>query len=184
MIVVPLRRACLKNVEATGWFAVELLPVTIATSALLDVAEGRGDRAGADPLEQRRHAGGVAQPGAVVDVVGVEAGADELLEEVGLLVRALRAAEPGDGGRAAFRVDLGQPARDEVQRLFPGRLPEVRQHLGVVDQAAGLAAALAALALLAFGSPSFGHPVVVALGRRHLAPAMSPLTSADSAPLG
>ena len=35
MTVVPLRRACLKNVEATGWFAVELLPVTIATPAFL-----------------------------------------------------------------------------------------------------------------------------------------------------
>ena len=34
MIVVPLRRACLKNDEATGWLAVVLLPVTIATSAL------------------------------------------------------------------------------------------------------------------------------------------------------
>ena len=35
MTVVPLRRACLKNVEATGWFAVELLPVTIATPEFL-----------------------------------------------------------------------------------------------------------------------------------------------------
>src|ERR1700752_5286598 len=34
MIVVPLRRACLKKREATGWLAVELEPVTIATSAL------------------------------------------------------------------------------------------------------------------------------------------------------
>src|SRR5947209_8514950 len=34
MIVVPLRRACLKKEDATGWLAVELLPVTIATSAL------------------------------------------------------------------------------------------------------------------------------------------------------
>src|ERR687894_1675938 len=32
--VVPRRRACLKNDEATGWLAVVLLPVTIATSAL------------------------------------------------------------------------------------------------------------------------------------------------------
>jgi len=35
MMVVPLRRACLKKLEATGWFAVELLPVTIATPAFL-----------------------------------------------------------------------------------------------------------------------------------------------------
>jgi hypothetical protein len=31
MIVVPLRLACLKKLEATGWLAVELEPVTIAT---------------------------------------------------------------------------------------------------------------------------------------------------------
>ena len=93
---------------------------------VLDVAVGGGDRSGADPLEQRGHAGGVAQPGAVVHVVGVETGADELLEEVGLLVRALRAAEPGDGGRAALGVDLAQPACHQIQRLFPAGLPEVR----------------------------------------------------------
>ena len=63
------------------------------------VAVGGGDRARADPLEQRRHAGGVAQPGAVVDVVGVETGPDQLLEEVGLLVGALGRPEAGDRGR-------------------------------------------------------------------------------------
>ena len=31
---MPLRRACLKKLDATGWLAVELLPVTMATSAL------------------------------------------------------------------------------------------------------------------------------------------------------
>src|ERR1700733_8359259 len=35
MIVVPLRRACLKKLEATGWLAGGLDPVTIATSALI-----------------------------------------------------------------------------------------------------------------------------------------------------
>src|SRR3954452_14450449 len=34
MTVVPLRLACLKNDEATGWFAVALLPVMMTTSAL------------------------------------------------------------------------------------------------------------------------------------------------------
>ena len=48
----------------------------------------------------------------------------------------------------AVGVDLGQAAGDQVKRLLPGRLPEVRQHLVVIDQAAGLAATpLAALAL-------------------------------------
>src|SRR5204862_8150837 len=35
MIVVPRRRACLKNDEATGWFAVALEPVMMITSALI-----------------------------------------------------------------------------------------------------------------------------------------------------
>src|SRR4249920_1552002 len=35
MIVVPFRLACLKKLEATGWLAGALLPVTIATSALI-----------------------------------------------------------------------------------------------------------------------------------------------------
>ena len=40
------------------------------------VGEGGGDGTGADALHQRRHRGGVAEAGAVVDIVGVEAGAD------------------------------------------------------------------------------------------------------------
>ena len=58
-----------------------------------DVAVGRGHRARAHALEQRRHARRVAQPRAVVHVVRAEPGADQLLEEVGLLVRALGRAE-------------------------------------------------------------------------------------------
>src|SRR5208282_6339876 len=65
----------------------------------------------------------------------------------GLLVGALGRAEAGDRGRAADRVDLGQPAGHQVERLVPGRLAEMGQDLGVVDQAAGLAAALATASL-------------------------------------
>ena len=35
MIVVPARRACLKNDDATGWFAVAFEPVMMITSALI-----------------------------------------------------------------------------------------------------------------------------------------------------
>jgi len=38
----------------------------------------------------------MAEPGAVVDVVGAEAGAHEFLEQIGLLVRALGRAEAGE----------------------------------------------------------------------------------------
>ena len=70
-----------------------------------DVAVGRRHRTRPDALEQRGDARGVAQPRAVVDVVGAEAGADQLLEEVGLLVGALRRAEAGD--RLADRARSG-----------------------------------------------------------------------------
>ena len=84
-----------------------------------DVAVGRGDRARADALEQRRDARGVAQPGAVVDVVGAEAGADQLLEEVGLLVGALGRAEAGDARPGRARRGSRAAARDQVERLVP-----------------------------------------------------------------
>ena len=141
MIVVPWRRACLKNDRRHRVVGGGVAAGDDGHVGVDHVAVGGGDRAGADALEQGGHAGGVAQPGAVVHVVGVEAGPDQLLEEVGLLVGALGRAEAGDRGRAAGGVDLGQPAGHQVQRLLPGGLAEVRHDLGVVDQAAGLAAA-------------------------------------------
>ena len=101
-----------------------------------DVAVGGRDRAGADALEQRGDAGGVAQARAVVDVVGAEARADQLLEEVGLLVGALRRAEAGDRPRAVLAVDGLQAAGRQVERLLPRRLAEVRHDLVVVDDPA------------------------------------------------
>jgi len=83
----------------------------------------------------------------MVDVVGAEAGADQLLEEVGLLVGALGRPEAGDAVGAALGVDLTEPARDEVECLLPARLPEVRHHLFVGHQAARLAPTLVAASL-------------------------------------
>src|SRR4051795_4519968 len=104
-----------------------------------DVAVGRRDGAGADTLEQRRDARGVAQARAVVDVVRREARADQLLEEVGLLVGALRRAEARDRRRAVRLVDLLEAAGGEVERLLPRRLAEVGEGLVVVDEPARLA---------------------------------------------
>ena len=112
-----------------------------------DVAVGGRHRARAHALEQRGHARGVAQPRAVVDVVGAEARADQLLEEVGLLVRALGRAESGDGAGAALGVDPGEPLGGERQRLLPARLAEVGEDLVVVNEPAGLVPAAAPLAL-------------------------------------
>jgi hypothetical protein len=65
--------------------------------------EGRGDGAGADAFHQRCDRRGVAQPRAVVDVVGAEALADQLLEQIGFLVGALGRAEAGKARRRALR---------------------------------------------------------------------------------
>ena len=88
---------------------------------------------GARLLEHRQGAGGVAHAGArprarerdarrlhgaVVEVVGAEHGAEELLRLVGLLVGAHRRDEAGD---AAGRAEL---LGDQVERLVPARLDQ------------------------------------------------------------
>src|SRR5581483_11943376 len=71
---------------------------------------------------------GVAKPRAMVDVVGAEARAHQLLEEVGLLVRALRRAEAGERV-AVFVPDLPET----VGRFLEGDLPRgLLEHLGPV----------------------------------------------------
>ena len=111
------------------------------------VAVGGGHRARPDPLEERGDAGGVAEAGAVVDVVRVERRADQLLEEVGLLVRALGRAEAGDRARSPLGMDLAKAPRGQVQCLVPARLAEVGEHLVVVHESAGLVSLAAPLAL-------------------------------------
>src|SRR5262249_45101289 len=103
--------------------------------------EAAADGAGADALQQRRHRRGVAQPRAVIDVVGPQGRADELLEEVGLLVGALGRAEARQGARAVRLLDRLEPAGDQVERLVPGRLAEGRHHLVVAHDAVPAVAA-------------------------------------------
>src|SRR3546814_11043559 len=101
--------------------------------AVLGRPEGRRHRARADALHQRRHRGGVAEPRAVVHVVGAEGGADQLLEEIGLLVRALGRAEAGKALGAARRIDLVEAPSRLLQRLLPTRLAEVRPGITRID---------------------------------------------------
>ncbi len=90
-------------------------------------------RAGADALEQRRDARRVAEPSAVIDVVGSEPGAHELLEEIRLLVRALRRAEARERARAVRVADSRERAAGEIERLVPGRLAEHGEGIRRVD---------------------------------------------------
>ena len=83
-----------------------------------------GDGTRADAFEQRCDARRVAEPRAMVDVVGAEAGTNELLEEVRLLVRTLRRAEACQGSAAVRVADLRERAAGELQRLVPARFAE------------------------------------------------------------
>src|SRR5580692_9908322 len=75
----------------TGWPSVGLAPMTRITSALMTESKFCA-RAG-------------------VDVVVAEAGTDQLLHEVGLLVRAARGGDAADRVAAVFRLDALQLAR-------------------------------------------------------------------------
>ena len=99
--------------------------------------EGRGHRRRADAFHQRRDRRGVAQPRAVIDIVGAEAGAHQLLEQIGLLVRALGRAEAGERARAVAVADFDETGGGAVERLLPGRLAEMRPRIGRIDQIVG-----------------------------------------------
>src|SRR5690606_34188014 len=71
------------------------------------------------------HGGGVAETGAMVDVVGAEPRAHQLLEEVGLLVAALGGAEARQCVRAVLVADTAQTGSRDVQGFLPVSLAEV-----------------------------------------------------------
>src|ERR1700675_4112413 len=75
----------------------------------------------------------MAQPGAVIDIVGAEASAHQLLGEIGFLVRALGRAESRQPPPAMLVADALQPACGAVKRLVPARLAEMRPGIGRVD---------------------------------------------------
>ena len=99
--------------------------------------ERRGDGAGADAFEQRRDRRGVAQPGAMIDIVRAEAGAHQLLEQVGLLVGALGRAEAGERVRSLVVADAAQAARGALQCLLPARFPEIFERVRRVHDDVG-----------------------------------------------
>ena len=101
---------------------------------ILHLVEGGRHRSRADAFQQRRHRGGVAEPRAMIDIVGAEAGAHQLLEQIGLFVRAFGRAEAGQRvaepsrSRMVFRPDGGT-----VERLVPGGGTEMRPRIRRID---------------------------------------------------
>ena len=87
---------------------------------ILALVERRGHGRRADAFHQRGDRGGMAQPRAVIDIVGAEAGAYELLEQIGLFVRALGRAEarPAPAGRRGRGFSSSPRRRD---RALPPR---------------------------------------------------------------
>jgi len=109
------------------------------------VRDGIRHGAAAEGLEHAHRGGGVAEPGAVVHVVGPEGRPDELLEEVVLLVGALGRREAAHAVGAVCRCGVSQLLRREGDGLVPGDLDEGvalsqerrRQTLGVMDELVG-----------------------------------------------
>ena len=82
------------------------------------------DCARAHTLQQGSHAGGVAQPGAVVNIVGAKAGAYQLLEQVGFFVAALGRAKASQSFGAVLDTQPFEPTRGQRHRLVPAGFTE------------------------------------------------------------
>ena len=73
----------------------------------------------------------------MVDIVRPEAGADKLLDKIGLFVGALRRTEAGHCRRAMRVAHLGQPSGGEVECLVPACFTEMRQRVCRVERHGG-----------------------------------------------
>ncbi len=91
---------------------------------LLYLAHRPRGRAGGQGALHRAHRGGVAETGAVINVVGAEPRAEELLEDVVLLVGALGALEDRERAAAMRVVEPAQLLGGEIERFLPGGFAE------------------------------------------------------------
>ena len=80
------RTAFFRNRLITGWVSVVLLPVTMKRVQVFHLGDAVAHRARADRQLQAGDAAGVAQPGAVIDVVGASSRPDPLLKDVVVFV--------------------------------------------------------------------------------------------------
>ena len=88
---------------------------------------GRGAEGGLEAVAGRR----MADPRAGIDIVVAEAGADQLLDEEGLLVGAARRGDAADRALAIFGLDAAELGRGMRDRLVPAHLAP-----GLVDRGA------------------------------------------------
>jgi len=95
-------------------------------------------RAGIQAFHQCRNRRGMAQPRAVVYIVGAKTGAYQFLEQIRLLVRALGRAEAGERFHALLVADLDEALGGDVERFIPGRFAEMRERIGGIDLVVGI----------------------------------------------
>src|SRR5205814_2095212 len=88
---------------------------------------GRGTERGLEAVAGRR----MADPGAGIDIVVAEAGADQFLDEEGLLIGAARRGYAADRALAIFGLDAAEFGGGVRDRLFPAHLLP-----GLVDRGA------------------------------------------------
>src|SRR5580692_608106 len=77
-----------------------------------------------DAFHQRGDTGCVAKAGAVIDVVGAEAGAHQFLEQIRLFVGAFSGPKTSERPLAISIPDLPKSLRRDVQCFFPTSLAE------------------------------------------------------------
>ena len=71
----------------------------------------------------------MAQPRAVIDIVGAKSGADQLLHQIGLFIGALCRSKAGHGSRTMRIPHGGQSAGGKVKRLIPAGFAEMGQRI-------------------------------------------------------
>ena len=92
---------------------------------LVKVGHRVGGGAGAQGPLHAQGGGGVADPGAAVDVVGADHYPKKLLHQVVFFVGAAGGGDAGQGIRAVAILDLLEAAGAIVQGLVPGRRLEL-----------------------------------------------------------
>src|SRR6266849_826877 len=75
----------------------------------------------------------MTEPRAVIDIVGAEAGAHQLLEQISLLVRAFGRAETRERAGAVLVANMLQSRGSTLQRLLPRSGPKVRPGIARID---------------------------------------------------
>jgi hypothetical protein len=108
MIWAPCRSRRFIREAKTGWASVGLAPMTRITSACSTEAKSWVPAEVPKVWLQAVAGGGVADPGAGVDVVVAEGGPDHLLDDVDLLVGAPRGRDAADRADAVLGLDRAE----------------------------------------------------------------------------